>query len=81
MGLTYNTGSKVFLLTEPIFNQSNELKSVQICYMYFLFDATYWVNLMLLSKCVPFDSPNEKLCWPVTGQLDSVISCIRRIVL
>lgn len=74
MGLTYNTGRKVLLPTGFKFNQSNELKSVHIHNAYCLYDAPDWVNLMLLSKCVPFDSPNKKLHWPLAGQLYSVIS-------
>lgn len=74
MGLTYNIGSKVFLPTRLKFNQSNEVNSVQICNVYFLCDATDWVNLMLLSKCVPFESPNKMLRWLLAGPLYSVIS-------
>lgn len=74
VNLTYNTGSKMFLPTGLKFNQSNELKSVQICNVYSLCDVIDWVNLMLLSKCVPFDSPNKKLFWSLAGQLYSVIS-------
>lgn len=70
----FSTGSKVFLPTGLKFHQSNELKSVQFCNIYFLFEATDWVNLMLLSEYVPFDSPNKMLCWPLAGQLNSVIS-------
>lgn len=74
MDLTYNTGSKVFLPTGFKFDQNNELKSVHICNAYSFYDATDWVNLMLLPKCVPFDSPNKKLCWPLAGHFYSVIS-------